>query len=311
MRSEEPDGEVTAEAVATAREEGLTLVPSANRTGFRGVYREGGRFQAQIRQGGQTHHLGSFGSAEAAALAYARAASGNAAAAAAMEEVAVELTAAEAVATASEEGLTLVPGASKTGYRGVTRSRGRFHAKIFQGGRRHYLGSFGTAEAAALAYARRIGAAASGEAAAAEEEESEEGEAEEVEVEEAEAEEEASPPASPPTSPPTTPPPSRPVSPSPPAAPRASPPGEPSECAGPPASPTAVPPTASPAAPPASPTPAPHSPPPPPPAGCRPYAVLQRLDCSEMTHAEIDYAMGIQALEALYMEDDDSSDSSN
>ena len=49
--------------------------------------------------------------------------------------------------------------------------------------------------------------------------------------------------------------------------------------------------------------------PPPPPAGCRPYAVLQRLDCSEMTHTEIDYAMATQALEALYMEDDDSSDS--
>ena len=51
--------------------------------------------------------------------------------------------------------------------------------------------------------------------------------------------------------------------------------------------------------------------PPPPPAGCRPYAVLQHLDCSEMTDAEIDYAMATQALEALCMEDDDSSDSSN
>ena len=131
VRSEEPDGEVTAEAVATAREEGLTLVPSANRTGFRGVYREGGRFQAQIRQGGQTHHLGSFGSAEAAALAYARAASGNAAAAAAMEEVAVELTAAEAVATASEEGLTLVPGASKPQFLGETARVTRLFVCLF------------------------------------------------------------------------------------------------------------------------------------------------------------------------------------
>jgi outer membrane biosynthesis protein TonB len=45
-----------------------------NRSGFTGVSASGERWIAQIKHGGKKYHLGTFGTAQAAALAYDRAA---------------------------------------------------------------------------------------------------------------------------------------------------------------------------------------------------------------------------------------------
>ena len=65
-----------AEAHAAAAAEGLALVPAENVTGFKGVSRTGNAskpFQAMLRREGRDKYLGTFVTAEEAALAYARA----------------------------------------------------------------------------------------------------------------------------------------------------------------------------------------------------------------------------------------------
>ena len=59
-------------ACVAAAAEGLVLVPAANATGFKGVSRHGDGYQAQVREGGKRQCLGTFATAEEAALAYAR-----------------------------------------------------------------------------------------------------------------------------------------------------------------------------------------------------------------------------------------------
>ena len=61
-----------AEAHAAAAAEGLALVPAANATGFKGVYRNGQAFEAKVSGGGKLQQLGSFSTVEEAALAYSR-----------------------------------------------------------------------------------------------------------------------------------------------------------------------------------------------------------------------------------------------
>ena len=65
-----------AEAHAAAAAEGLVLVPAENPTGFKGVYLNNrsarNPFKAQSWHGGRTKTLGTFATAEEAALAVAR-----------------------------------------------------------------------------------------------------------------------------------------------------------------------------------------------------------------------------------------------
>ena len=85
--------------------------------------------------------LGSFDTAEEAALAYARhvgkerAAAEAAAAAAAERVMAARARAEEARAAASREGLELVPSNNACGFRGVDRDRGKFEARGREGGK--------------------------------------------------------------------------------------------------------------------------------------------------------------------------------
>ena len=160
MKRGKRTGEPTAaQAVSLATKEGLILVPAANQTGYKGVYRScggnGGIFEAKIRQDGQDISLGRFANMETAALAYARhvgtEVAAEEAAAAAEEVAAAELTAEEAVALAWEEGLVLMTAANGTNYKGVYRSGDRFQTQIGRGRRVPNLGYFCTAEAAALA----------------------------------------------------------------------------------------------------------------------------------------------------------------
>ena len=69
------------------------------------------------------------------------------------KKTAVSLTADEARAAAVAEGLELVPSSNETGYMGVRMQRGRYHSRG-KGKPVHYLGSFATAEEAALKYQR-------------------------------------------------------------------------------------------------------------------------------------------------------------
>ena len=84
-----------------------------------------------------------------------------------MRSTAPPLTAEEAREAAEKEGLQLVPApGSKTGFKGVSRG-GKSAKKPFQAVRGNKsLGYFATAEEAALAYARHIGAESSAKAAA-------------------------------------------------------------------------------------------------------------------------------------------------
>ena len=153
-------------AVLQATAEGLTLEPSTNASGYKGVFVDGARLQGQ-RRGGQAKifnvrvkragtevHLGFFATAEEGALVYARAQ----AQAEATNAKRMTLTAEEAVAQAAAEGLTLQKKADGAGYKCVKWRRDsaskQYEARVYRGGKQIHLGSFDTAEEAALAYAR-------------------------------------------------------------------------------------------------------------------------------------------------------------
>ena len=139
-------------ARAHAEAEGLTLVPSPTKSGFKGVktHVRGNSFSASISVGKRkSRFLGRFSTPEAAALCCARAAE--------MQKplTAPALTAPEVVATAAEEGLCLVRSSNATGFKSVVKHRNSFKAKVGA----LYLGSFRTAEEAAQSYSRHIGSA--------------------------------------------------------------------------------------------------------------------------------------------------------
>jgi hypothetical protein len=146
------------EARAAAAAEGLELVMSTrSKTGFKGVSKDGGKYQAKITENGKWRHLGNFATAEEAALCYARHIGAERAAVEAAD--AQPLTADEARAAAAAEGLELVPSASgETGFKCVYRNGGKYEAKITENGKSRRLGNFATPEEAALCYARHIGA---------------------------------------------------------------------------------------------------------------------------------------------------------
>ena len=160
------------EARAAAAAEGLELVPSSNETGFKGVRKDYDKYRANVWKKDKMLPLGTFATPEEAALIYARRIRA--------ERVAVEmaearsegpklLTADEARAAATAEGLELMPSMSnETGFMGVhAKDDGRYHVRIRENGKQRYLGAFVTSEEAALCYARHVGA----ERAAAEAEE--------------------------------------------------------------------------------------------------------------------------------------------
>ena len=118
------------EAVAQAEAEGLTLLRSeANSTGYKFVVyvrdRRHRPFHTQMRRGGAPLWLGSYATAEEAALVVSRTPEGRAALLAAASAPPPKppppsLTAEEAVAQAEAEGLTLMrSSSSNSGYRGV------------------------------------------------------------------------------------------------------------------------------------------------------------------------------------------------
>jgi len=159
-----------------AQAEKLTLLLADNTTGYFGVSLvkpdQPKPYQARVTRGGKTVYLGTFATAEEAALGVARSPEGRAVAAE-RAAAAAPLTSEEARQQAQAEKLTLVVAKNTTGYFGVYLAYpGRpkpYQAQVRRGGKYVHLGMFATAEEAALCVARTPeGRAAAGRAAAAE-----------------------------------------------------------------------------------------------------------------------------------------------
>jgi hypothetical protein len=165
------------EARQQAQAEKLTLlVAGENKTGYFGVSLYLGKpkpYQARVWRGGKKLHLGYFATAEEAALCVARTPEGQAVAAE-RAAAAPPLTSEEARQQAQAEKLTLLVAENKAGYFGVTHQPSRskpkpYQPQVWRGGTMVSLGSFATAEEAALCVARTPeGRAAAARAAAAE-----------------------------------------------------------------------------------------------------------------------------------------------
>ena len=165
-----------------AHAEGLALLVAENKAGYFGVkINRPGRskpYAAQLSRGGKMVYLGSFATAEQAALCVARTPEGQAAAAkaAAAPPTAPPLTSEEARQQAQAEGLTLRVADNKAGYFGVNLHRSGklnkpYQARVSRDGKVVNLGSFATAEEAALCIARSPEGQAAAKRKAAEEEE--------------------------------------------------------------------------------------------------------------------------------------------
>eukprot|EP00964_Phaeocystis_antarctica_P102858 scaffold68160_cov58-Phaeocystis_antarctica.AAC.2 len=144
-----------------AQAEGLTLLKADNKAGYFGVYLDQRAktkpFQGQVWRDGKYVHLGSFATAEEAALCVAQSPEGLVAAAERAAAV-PPLTSEEARQQAQAEGLTLRVADNKTGYLGVylnQRSKTKpFEVQVRRAGKSVNLGCFATAEEAALCVAR-------------------------------------------------------------------------------------------------------------------------------------------------------------
>ena len=145
----------TEEALAAAATEGLQLVRSSNAaTGFKSVTFRNGIFYLYIKVSGIMTRIGKgFNTREGAALSYARLIGPRRANAEAADFAAEQMTAEEAVAAASTEGLQLVPSqrSTATGFQGVVaHPSGKFDALLHK----QWLGRFLSKEGAALCLAR-------------------------------------------------------------------------------------------------------------------------------------------------------------
>ena len=144
------------EARQQAQAERLTLLVAENKTGYYGVYHRPGYpkpYQAYVSK---DMSLGCFATAEEAALCIARSPEGQEAAQRAA--AAPPLTSEEARQQAQAERLMLLVADSKTGYFGVhllsSCKTKPYQAQVKRGGKMVSLGSFATAEEAALCVAR-------------------------------------------------------------------------------------------------------------------------------------------------------------
>ena len=141
-----------------AEAEGLTLLVADNEAGYFGVHHLPGRpkpYLAQVTRGGRLAHLGSFATAEEAALCIARSPEGQEAAK--RPAAAPPLTSEEVRQQAEAEGLTLLKADNKTGYFGVNHQPSKtkpYQVQVKRGGKNVSLGYFATAEEAALCIAR-------------------------------------------------------------------------------------------------------------------------------------------------------------
>jgi hypothetical protein len=149
-------------AISAAKRENLTLVVAENSGGYFGVKtalgprsRHPRPYQARVTHSGKSVYLGSFATAEEAALCVARTLEVQGRGARSPPSAA--LTSDEALQQAQTEKLTLLEAATTGGYFGVSHHKGRsrpYQAMVSRGGKSVPLGRFATAEEAALCVAR-------------------------------------------------------------------------------------------------------------------------------------------------------------
>jgi predicted secreted protein len=149
------------EALQQAQAEKLTLLVAESKTGYFGVSLDqrgqSKPYQARVTRGGTQVLLGYFATAEEAALCVARTPEGQAAAAE-LAAAAVPLTSEEARQQAQVEKLMLLVADNSSGYFGVSLAKpGQakpYQVRVQRGSKTVCLGSFATAEEAALHVAR-------------------------------------------------------------------------------------------------------------------------------------------------------------
>ena len=145
-----------------AQAEGLTLLVAEVKSGYYGVnlswVGQPKPYQASVWRSSKMVHLGSFATAEEAALCVARSPEGQVAAKKAAARAPLPLTSEEALQQAQAAGLTLRKSdESATGFFGVCSALGSkpYQAAVIgREGKKVYLGRFATAEEAALYVAR-------------------------------------------------------------------------------------------------------------------------------------------------------------
>ena len=124
---------------------------STNTTGFRGVSKKGGRFQARIRIGGKQQTIGTFGTAKEAAEAYDQAALQ---AKFPRSQLNFSDTPKEEVSRIKKR--KIITYKNKTGFNGVSKYGEKFVAQIQIDGEKKNLGYFTKARDAAMAYDEAI-----------------------------------------------------------------------------------------------------------------------------------------------------------
>ena len=126
---------------------------STNTIGYRGVYKQGNRFQARIRIDGNVQYLGLFGTTKEAAIAYDLAAIQA-------KRPRSDLNFPDMIHVKKEipriKKRKLVTCTNKTGFNGVSKARKKFQAHISINGKNKYLGIFTRARDAAMAYDKAI-----------------------------------------------------------------------------------------------------------------------------------------------------------
>ena len=150
------------QALQQAQAEGITLRKVDSKSGFANVSVLSGShrfkpYMAQVRHSGKPLNLGTFATAEEAALCVARSPEARAAAerAGAVVLPRTQVTREQAPQQAQAEGLALRKSDNTSGYANVTVHHGRSNkAKVSRGGKTVTLGTFATAEEAALCVAR-------------------------------------------------------------------------------------------------------------------------------------------------------------
>ena len=124
---------------------------SDNTTGFRGVYKRGNRFVAQIRIGGKQQNVGTFGTAKEAAEAYDQAAlQANFP----RSELNFSDTPKEEISRIKKRRIGNYK--NKTGFNGVSKMGKKFQAQISIDGEKKHLGLFTKPRDAAMAYDEAI-----------------------------------------------------------------------------------------------------------------------------------------------------------
>jgi hypothetical protein len=126
---------------------------STNTIGYRGVYKNGNRFQAMIRIGGSNQFIGSFGTTKEAAIAFDLAAIQA-------KRPKSDLNFPDMIHVKKEisriKKRKLVDCRNTTGFNGVSKKGKKFVAQITINGKQKYLGIFTRARDAAMAYDKAI-----------------------------------------------------------------------------------------------------------------------------------------------------------